>query len=576
LIKTLHTYISRELAKVTVLALVAFTLVLTVFAIVEPLREQGLAGEQVLALFGYTLPVMLSLTLPIGALFAATIVYGRFSQDNELLACRASGISTLSLLKPALILALIVTVVSLLLSNFVAPGMAERAGRAVKANIRGIAYNQLRSRKYIEGELGGNEEAVIHADHVDMDKDILYGVVAVHVRKTTGLPLIAASQSTEIRFIEREDESYVAFDALYVSGGGFGGLSSGTERRQPFPPIKIPNPAKEKPSWYPWGKLVGIIRDPQRDPETTRRLARIRREIAQDLFSREVTRAINRGSGGGSIRLTSGERSYMIRAGSAELGEKGKITLSSQGDVAVWVVSWAQEVASPAAGMSFPSASPDAPAPPASAAEWLISIGLPTIIVAERGEISTDYDRLSEKSVVNIELGGGPEPSKGVFVMIPGRGGQRRMEWVTRIGLPARIDRQVRHVNLENVREEAIRLGSGAEVLSLIKGLEYSYIPSLMGKLIGEMHGRIAYGVSCFALVALGAALGLIFRGGQLISAFATSTLPAAAVIVMVLMGKELAHNSQVPLVAGLSVIWGGVAGLAAVCVVVYMNLCRK
>ena len=101
--KTLHRYLGIELARVTGLALVAFTLVLTVFAIIEPLRKEGLSGSQAMVLFVFTVPILLSLTLPIAALFAASIVYGRFSQDNELLASRASGISTLTLLRPAVV-----------------------------------------------------------------------------------------------------------------------------------------------------------------------------------------------------------------------------------------------------------------------------------------------------------------------------------------------------------------------------------------------------------------------------------------------------------------------------------------
>ena len=90
--KTLYIYLSRDLAKVTLMALVAFTLVMTIFGVLEPLRKQGLSGLQALSLFGFTMPVMLSLTFPIAALFAATFVYGRFSQNNELLAAWASGV----------------------------------------------------------------------------------------------------------------------------------------------------------------------------------------------------------------------------------------------------------------------------------------------------------------------------------------------------------------------------------------------------------------------------------------------------------------------------------------------------
>ena len=109
MLRTLHFFLARELAKVTLMSLVAFTLVMTVFAIIEPLRKQGLSSDQVISFLGYTLPMMVSLTLPIAALFGATIVYGRFSQDNELQACRAGGIATVRLLEPAIVLGVLVT-----------------------------------------------------------------------------------------------------------------------------------------------------------------------------------------------------------------------------------------------------------------------------------------------------------------------------------------------------------------------------------------------------------------------------------------------------------------------------------
>ena len=91
--RTLDKYLGKDLAKATALAAVCFTLVLTVVVVIEPLRKQGLSGMQALALFGYSLPLSLSLALPVGALFAATMVYGRFAHDNELMACRGLSFS---------------------------------------------------------------------------------------------------------------------------------------------------------------------------------------------------------------------------------------------------------------------------------------------------------------------------------------------------------------------------------------------------------------------------------------------------------------------------------------------------
>lgn len=123
MLRTLHGFLIRDLLRVTLLALVAFTLVMTVFAIIEPLRKQGLAPGQAVQLFLFTIPVTLSLTMPFSALFATSIVYGRFSQEREMLACRASGLSHMTVLQPALVLAVGVSVLTLVLTNFVAPQM---------------------------------------------------------------------------------------------------------------------------------------------------------------------------------------------------------------------------------------------------------------------------------------------------------------------------------------------------------------------------------------------------------------------------------------------------------------------
>ena len=149
MLRTLHGYVTRDLLRVMLLTLVALTLLMTVLAIIQPLRNVGLGGTQVLHLFIFTMPVMLSFTLPVATLFSATLVYGRFAQDNELLACRASGVSTLSLLRPALVLGAFVTMVSLTLSNVVAPSLSTMAGM-VQANFRGILYQRLKTDGYIE------------------------------------------------------------------------------------------------------------------------------------------------------------------------------------------------------------------------------------------------------------------------------------------------------------------------------------------------------------------------------------------------------------------------------------------
>ena len=103
---TLHRYVLRELLKVFALAALALTLMLSLGSLLRPLQDYGVGPEQVIRLLGYFLPITLTFVLPIAALFAASLVYGRFASDNELDACRASGIGLWTLIYPGLVLGL--------------------------------------------------------------------------------------------------------------------------------------------------------------------------------------------------------------------------------------------------------------------------------------------------------------------------------------------------------------------------------------------------------------------------------------------------------------------------------------
>ena len=91
MIFTLHRYIFRELFRVFALATVALTLMLSVGLLVPIIQKYGVSPGQIFHLLGYFLPITLTFVLPISALFASSLIYGRFSADRELDACRASG-----------------------------------------------------------------------------------------------------------------------------------------------------------------------------------------------------------------------------------------------------------------------------------------------------------------------------------------------------------------------------------------------------------------------------------------------------------------------------------------------------
>src|SRR6476646_10177529 len=116
--RTLFAYIFKDLLRIFMMASGALAGIMSFGGLLRPLTQQGLDAGQVGQLLSYFTPAMTAYSFPIAALFATTMVYGRLSADNELVACRAAGISLLSVAMPAVVVGLTVAITSLLLLCF--------------------------------------------------------------------------------------------------------------------------------------------------------------------------------------------------------------------------------------------------------------------------------------------------------------------------------------------------------------------------------------------------------------------------------------------------------------------------
>jgi lipopolysaccharide export LptBFGC system permease protein LptF len=538
LIRTLSLFLSRELWKAAGLSLAAFTLVMTVFAIIEPMHKEGLAAGQLASLLAYTLPVMLSLTLPVAALFATTIVYGRFSQDNELTACRASGISTVRLLKPAMVLGGVVTLTSLFLSNYVTPRMIALGERSVKANIVNIVRQRFRTQSYID-----YSGYYVHADQVEQYSDTLQlrGVVAADARHRADQRYLTASTAV-VSFSMDQGQVWATVTLVSPIVSRSNSRDIAEQASMPLPPMVMPEgPIREEVSWYDWDDLVGTLSDPVRNVAVSRELTKIKRRICHDHVASDIVREVRRGQA--YEKLTREGEVYSIRAGVARKAkETVELTSTTDGRRPVQVtISRGGQVVS--------------------------------TITADEGTIEMGWSALEGASQASIELRHG--------VVVNTQDGslpvQRRAEWdMGQLSLPADVRQETDQIGLEDIYTRAEEFTSNASILKDTAALSEQIIPRLLNRIKAEMHSRIAYSVSCFLMVTLGAALGLMFRGGHLISAFALSVVPAAVVIIMMLMGKQLVRAPAMPTILGLAAIWSGLVALVGADTTVLWHLSRK
>jgi lipopolysaccharide export system permease protein len=564
MLRTLHWFLARELAKVALLSLVAFTLVMTVFVIIEPMRKQGLSTDQVISFLGYTLPAMVSLTLPVAALFGATIVYGRFSQDNELLACRAGGVATLRLLEPALVLGVLVTAVSLWVGNYVTPFLAERAERAVKGDIQRLVYYQLRTQGYLKQ---GNY--ILYADSVDPATDTLQGVVvsATRNRREPNSPSDSNARRSEVTLMAADRVS-VSFprpgEAPYISFRAQKAVVTRThefnlERMEQPPSFSFPIPerAKDDPAWYSWTELVAMLRNPARNRAIERSLKELRNDLGCEMLVADIVSAVREGKP--YTKLHGRSEQIELRAPQARQHAQEAELLAGAGPsgsrtpVVVRMTGARQE----------------------------------RIIEADRCRVQAGRGMLWSGSIISMELDGHVRVrviDHPLGVTAPPAVSRPAMEddWSTRqsahigeLQMPEELAKQTLDIDPNLMLKYVPQMSSDPAVLQQYHNIVDRDIVHLNGRLQAEMHGRLAYGVSCFLMVAMGAGLGLRFRGGQLLSAFVLSIVPAAVVIILIVTGKQLLGNAAVPRMWGLIAVWSGIAALIAGNTVLYARLAR-
>jgi len=183
---------------VLVLSTAALTFFLAIAYALSQLRERGLGPADSVQLVLYFVPAMLVFAMPISALLTTTLVYGRLSADNELTACRASGISMSSLLWPALAVGLLIGCANFVLFDRVIPWAKESAARVGTDHIERIFFNRMQTKKSFEYKAAG---FYIYAKHTE--GQMLYGVVARY-SNPSGQRFEAKAPAAYVRFYKPE------------------------------------------------------------------------------------------------------------------------------------------------------------------------------------------------------------------------------------------------------------------------------------------------------------------------------------------------------------------------------------
>lgn len=140
--RILARYLVSEILPPFFVGLLAFTFILLIgrmIKLIELVVTRGIPLLQIAKLFSLILPTFLEMTVPMAFLLAILLGLGRMSNDQELLAMKASGVSPTQILWPTMMIALVIALATFAFTLFARPA----ANFALKKELYNIAKSRI-------------------------------------------------------------------------------------------------------------------------------------------------------------------------------------------------------------------------------------------------------------------------------------------------------------------------------------------------------------------------------------------------------------------------------------------------
>ncbi|MEX0586409.1 MAG: LptF/LptG family permease [Pirellulales bacterium] len=140
-----HTLV--EFLKVFCVTLTAATMLILLVGLMKEALQQGLGLKEICLLIPYVIPDALRFSVPGTTLFAACLVYGRMSANNEVVAIKSLGISPLVLLWPVLVASCLISFAALWLNDVAYSWGRTGIRRVVVESVEEIVYRMLKMQR---------------------------------------------------------------------------------------------------------------------------------------------------------------------------------------------------------------------------------------------------------------------------------------------------------------------------------------------------------------------------------------------------------------------------------------------
>ncbi len=193
-------YVLKELIAPFLAGLFGITFLFVVdflVKILDNVLSKGLPASTVLEIFVLNLAWMLSLSIPMAVLVASLMAFGRMSGDQEITACKAAGVSPLTLMRPVLLVSFLVSMLMVVFNNWVLP----------EANHRSVELMSAVSRKKPHAFIDAGRlitqfpDVQLWVSRIDPSSGTLYGIQIFEMERK-GAPRIVYADSATMEYAD--------------------------------------------------------------------------------------------------------------------------------------------------------------------------------------------------------------------------------------------------------------------------------------------------------------------------------------------------------------------------------------
>ena len=529
---TIHRYIFRDLLKVFLLSTVAMTVIMSLGSILAPIQKFGVGPKQVLSLLRYSIPVSLTYVLPMAALFATSLAYGRFASDNELDACRASGISKMTIIYPAFCLGLAVAIANLLLSFYVVPTYVSKAERSIRANAKQIVFKNIQRQGYYN--IRGSKFTLV-ADNAVPEKNLLIGV---NVIETDGQKPISLTSC---------DQAYVEFDThkhynnvTIVAKNAFQLDQQGQAYTQELPiKAKLPSLLEDNINFQKLEELKEIRLNPINFEPIRKKAYKAYDQMVLEIIAQDIN-----ATSGKLYQMKNDDFAVLLSADKV-IAKNGKIALRN--NVELYEYTLNEE----------------------GRADKLI----------RKWNCKAAYIKVEKNTTttqIYITLDGASWKSNSGYSGVPTRYS------IHNLLLPSSISGRLSNTDIiDSVDKNMPLITKPSNTLSDMVRYFKREILLTNADIDTEIQSRLVFGIGCIIIVLMSAAFGIFNKGGHPLAGFGLSSIPAAALIIFMAMGKNITNNAAHQHGAvrvdsnGIIVMWLGLALLFIACFWMYRKLLK-